>query len=400
MLRHAGGLLHFRGEINPYLWLCELTHPWSGHDSDVLTPADFDDPAVRARIDRELSFDCGQPDMRLDTPESRDRFAFDLAIRLTIQWPGAPFRWESVRRWMEETLQRLQRDFGWTSEVFGDATLFHALFLSKVRAHVAEVNPYNYDLPLELIQEHCPSAALEEGPQTLDILEVPPYLALLPWRLPTRDDLATRPLVIKTTTNAFRLAGLRQLFQNAKFRILHLTRNAASVINGLYDAWRYHGFYYHWVPETLNIQGYSDVFPEWGDHWWKFDSPPGWQAHVDEPLEDVCAFQWNASHCAILDFLSENPEVDALQVRFEDVVASPEKRQETFDQVFRWLGVEMDYDMQRVAKEGLRPVFATRPPRKARWRDRFHLLKPLTDHPEIADTMERLGYEPDHDSWH
>ncbi|MDP9071610.1 MAG: sulfotransferase [Actinomycetota bacterium] len=85
---------------------------------------------------------------------------------------------------------------------------------------------------------------------------------------------ASRPLVLSTPRNAFRLAFLRSLFPAARFRVVHLTRNPAASVNGLIDGWLHHGFFNMAVDEPLAIAGYTDAFPLWGDRWWCYDFPP------------------------------------------------------------------------------------------------------------------------------
>jgi hypothetical protein len=218
-----------------------------------------------------------------------------------------------------------------------------------------------------------------------------------PWLPADAASLATRPLLVKTPSNAYRLPFLRALFPRARLRVLHLCRNAAASINGLYDGWRYRGFFSHRLDEPLDIAGYSDVFPEWGRRWWKFDLPPGWRAWTRRPLVEVCAFQWRSAHEAIL--AGKGLCDDYLAVRFEDAVGPLAARRALFERVSDWMGVPLESRLLGVLERGLPPIMATARPRHRRWYEKAELLEPVLGSSEIRDTMERLGYEDDPRHW-
>ena len=220
-----------------------------------------------------------------------------------------------------------------------------------------------------------------------------------PWEPARAEDLRSRPLVIKTPSNAYRLEALRLLFPAARCRIVHLTRNAAASINGLYDGWRYRGFFSHPVPQGLAIQGYSDRFPQWGSCWWNFDLPPGWIEWRRLRLEEVCACQWQAAHGAVLEFLERHPDLSSCRVRFENVIGEPAERQVAFAKLLAWLGIDMEEKLQVLLDQGLPPIMATDQPRHRRWFRRADLLDPLLEKDGIASLMERLGYEQHPATW-
>lgn len=399
ILRFARGLLHFRAEINPFLRLSGLSYPFTRSGSDALAAIDLEDEDAARELDLQLSRDCGRPASRLTGEEDRDRFARDLAIRLTLQWPLLRFRREQVRGWLEESLEILRRDHGWRQGVFEDAQRFHAVFLSRVREEEPSVNPYYYDLRPSLIAGLCPGAPVPEGPPGPWVVEEPPFITISPWDPAGAGDLHSRPLIVKTPSNAYRLEALRVAFPRARIRVLHLTRNAAAAINGLYDGWCYPGFYSHRVLEPLEIPGYSDRFPAWGRSWWKFDLPPSWPEHRRKPILEVCAFQWMRAHEEVLEFCSRHPRVRYYRVPFEGVMDGPARRRETFEGLAGWLGISVNPELARVLEEGLPPIMATDQPRHRRWFARADLLDPILAQDGITCMMERLGYERDPTTW-
>ncbi len=402
ILRRTPQLLHFRAEVNPFFVLGGRTWPESGTDSDALGADHVDplDPRLDA-LSEDLAFDCGTAEDTLPDEASVARFVVDLTARLTIQWPTTDFAVEDVRGAVTATLTTLRDEHGWPVGGFPDAQLFHALFLARIRRIHPVVNPHYYDLSAALIARHDPGAPLPSGPPGGWLLEEPPFVTIVPWHRATATALAERPLVIKTPSNAYRLPFLQALFPHAEIKLLHLTRNVAASVNGLYDGWRFPGFYSHALDRPLGIRGYTDTFPAWGNRWWKFDLPPGWPAWTDRGLEEVCAFQWRSAHQALLDWLDADPSRrDAsVRLRFEDVVGTSERQQDLFATLTRWLGITMDAPLQNVLGHALPPVMVTETPRRQRWFKRADLLSPILSDPGSRELMERLGYAPDPSTW-
>lgn len=399
ILRSVRGLLHFRAEINPFLWLNGLAYPLSGTGSDRLELRPAEHGTRLIDLDRDLGWDCGRPSRSLTSPEEVDCFAHDLSCRLTLQWPLRTFHWRRVRRWLGDALRRLQSKHGWSPGAFGDTQLFHAVFLCRARVDEPTINPYYYDLRPSLIRDVCPDAPVPDGPPGPAVVEEPPFITAGPWESARVEDLVSRPLVIKTPSNAYRLEALQKLFPGARLRVLHLTRNAAATINGLYDGWCYRGFFAHCMGRKLEIQGYSDRFPEWGPHWWKFDLPPGWPEWRHRRLEEVCAFQWQAAHRAVLEFLERHSAVPFHRLGFESVVGEKDERREAFRKLLGWLGVDMETPFVSLLDRGLPPIMATDQPRHRRWYRRAALLGPVLARKETCELMERLGYEQHPATW-
>jgi hypothetical protein len=329
-------------------------------------------------------------------PEADDAFAAELAFRLQAQWPAERFDAGRVRAWMRETLSALAADGG-PPGAFPDVQAFHAAFLARVRRSHPAVNPWYYDLQAGLVERWCPDAPLPDGPPSPVVLEEPPFVTVSPWRTPAAHEVEARPLVVKTPSNAYRLPFLRALFPSARIRVLHLVRNAAASINGLHDGWRFRGFHAHFLPSRLAMAGYSDIRAG-GTDWWKFDLPPGWEAWTGRPLVEVCGFQWRRAHEATLAFL-EDPSVDRLRVRFEDVTGGRRTRRAAFEAIFSWLDVPLDGAFASLVERDLPPVMATARPRQRRWFERADLLEPVLADPATVEVLDRLGYDPDPATW-
>ena len=398
ILRQSPDLIHFKGEINPMLALAGLAAPANGRADDTLDASDAG-PLNRQKLavlEREMALDAGvnlPVDLR-DQP-LRDRFASDLLWRITIQWPEIEVDPDFVFACIEQTFTELVDDHGWGIGEFNDSQLFHILFLARLRIRYPGINPHYYDLSPDLIKRYCPEVEIGLGPPAACLIEEPPFVLIAPRHPVSAELLARCPLIIKTPSNVYRLAFLKAIFSNARFRILHLVRNPADSINGLVDGWLYHGFFSHCLPARLSITGYSDRFPEWGAHWWNYDLPPGWQQWINQPLEYLCSYQWRHAHQTILDFIVHN-SVDSLRVAFEDVIGELAVRERRFAEIAGWLGIGCE-PLITAATGDLPPVMATTRPRQRRWFKKAELLRPVLTAPSLIKTAKRLGYDTTYD---
>jgi len=382
-LRSSPDLMHLQAELNPLLTLARL-HPLDtgGIDDHIAVDTPFD----REVLDRELALDAGH---RQTGPVDLDRWATDLCWRLMVQWTAVDWDPEQVRDWLAQA---------WT-EVLGDrspadglpeGTLadVHLAFIARARSAHRRVDPRMWDLAASSLDARFADLPSHASPPLGPIVEEPPFVTVGPW-VRAAEGLR-RPLIIKTPSNAYRLAFLKALFSTARFRVLHLTRNPAASINGLVDGWSYRGFHAHKVRPSLDISGYSDKRPI-DANIWKYDLAPGWRQVADRPLEEVAAHQWVTAHQHILGFLDDHPEVESMRVRFEDVVGPPTIRRGTLEAVMAWLGVGLHRDFNRVIDTPLAPVMASVPPRARRWFARAERLAPVLEMDVIKELADELG---------
>lgn len=387
LLRRTPQLLHFRAEVNPFFVLSGLSYPSSDTDSDMLGERHASSNAVDM-LDRYFASDIG---WSASDDESLRRFPLDLACRVAMQWPDISFDPHEITA-MARDVQRIV-------DPRTDLQRFHVHFLHRLRQRHAAVNTWFYDLVPQLVEEAGAVPSLPQGPPGEVVVEEPPFVAIGPWKLAETDDLANRPLIVKTPSNAYRLDFLRALFPQARFRVLHLCRNAAAAINGLVDGWNYRGFFAHAVDRPLSIEGYTDKQGPWAKKWWKFDLPPGWVDLAERPLIEVCAYQWRAAHEATLKFIDSCPQTDVLRVQFEDIVGTFERRDAALRRIVEWLGITLDAPLTAAIRSGMPPVMATATPRQRRWFQKAVLLEPMLARPEIREMMERLGYDCNPTTW-
>ncbi|WP_028102624.1 hypothetical protein [Pseudoduganella violaceinigra] len=221
-------------------------------------------------------------------------------------------------------------------------------------------------------------------------IEEPPFVS--PSMLAShfaQDDAASKVLLFKTPSDAYRFGLYEQLFPQAQVRYLHLARSFAACVNGMMDGWLSPtGFHAHDMQRQgveLGIGGYSDQCAG-GRRWWKFDLPPNWRSFINAPLEEVCLNQWLSCHRHIFD-----SGVAALPVRFESFLADPAA---VLERACEWL------DLPPLPQAPQLPItMATEAPAPGRWRKRSAELLPLAQRAEVADMMHALGYGMAPERW-
>ncbi len=383
MLRQVPGTLHLRAELNPFLALDGRVHPSSGTGSDALPAVP---PDTLAALGSDLAWEVGSPAEGFADDAEVWQFALDLACRLSLQWPLASFGADEVHDAVRVALGVLGGN-----RPFEDPARFQALFLHALAPAHPEIDPGYYDIGRDVLAAVFPGRPAPVGPPGPVLLEEPPFVCIRPWRLASAEALRTRPLVVKTPSNAYRLPFLRALFPAAELRVLHLARNVAASVNGLVDGWRYPGFWSHHVGAPAGVPGALDAT----GGWWKFDLPPGWEAYREAPLVDICAFQWRSAHAHFLDALDAQPEMRRLRVRFEDLLGPGPARLPAFAALGDALGTPVDPALVDL----LPPVMATARPRQRRWCERAPELERVLADPANLEIMERLGYARDPATW-
>ncbi|KUN61090.1 sulfotransferase [Streptomyces griseorubiginosus] len=319
------------------------------------------------------------------TVGDRLRYTAVVTRRLALQWPLEEIAFATVREAVDRTAETCARP--------DEPDALFADVLRHLRATHPRIDPSFYDLP-PAFRSTASDAGLHL-PHDGYCIEEPPFVVPQARTAADRGALRRRPVVIKSSVDAYRLPILRRLMPNARIRVIHLTRNPAASVNGLYDGWRDRGFFSYDVSDqhTLSIDGYSEL-GEAARRWWNFDIPPGWEKLVDQPLEWVCANQWAGAHRSVLDTLGPDTADDVLRVPFEQIL-DPATRERTLRSVFAFAGIP-----QPTRPVSFPVVMATARPRPARWRQRADLVLPAVDRPGVRDVADELGYRKgEEDQW-
>lgn len=235
------------------------------HQAGTLSNLNCDDRLLNETIDyasiaHSLMSHAGT--LSQDTPIS----TMEKINRFLLQWPNEAY-----------DLKRLQTIFDTTSD-YQEALMALGVDLKL------------YENKLE--------AATFDPPENRLFIEEPPFLFPVS-RIYTKKK--RNILVLKSSSNAYRMNHIKQLFPNARYHYLLISRRPEGTINGLMDGWNSSGFHSHFVGHLtqLKMAGYPSK------NWWKFDLPPDWKNMTDSPLPEVCSFQWASAYNAILNFLED-----------------------------------------------------------------------------------------------
>lgn len=332
-----------------------------GHSDEIVSaPAN----AVLDLIGENLLSDLG---LAQDASWSNDLLAQDFLKRLEIQWPKALDQ-EAKGAWQKALTQRFQ------AQAEPDGATLYGSWIEELERNGHPV------------QAHLLGAS-GQHPEKLALIEEPPYVAPVRRAYLEKVDFDRAPLLLKTSTNLYRLPLLKALFPNATFKWILLYRNPAATISALIDGWRSSAFHSYDVSKfwKLNIEGYSNQVPG-GERYWKFDLPPGWLEYRERALEDVCAFQW-ISACRKMGSLKSSLE-SFHEVSYEKLLAEPS---DTLRSLCRFSEVEWSPSAEKVA-----PIMTVEPPQTGKWKKRFALIN-KTIHEfsggEILSRAQNLGYQ-------
>ncbi|MBX3020565.1 MAG: hypothetical protein KF799_02715 [Bdellovibrionales bacterium] len=357
LLSQSGAFWAPQGEETPFYRVNGLGWVTAKEQSDALrAPIDID---TRDQIFEFLIRDLGRRPAAINST-----YLSQCATRLLLQWPELGLNPENLADVIRTNARNAT-----------DATSLWLNLTARLN-----LEPGFYDLPgpkSRNLQLEIPRYVLEE----------PPYILPTPRETPTAETLKTAPLLLKTSTNAYRLPWLKTLFPFSEIRFVILGRNPAASINGLMDGWLSNAFHSHNLDfvHKLAIRGYSDVMA-YGDRWWKFDLPPGWSDFDDAPLPDVCAFQWRSAYKHIFE---NTGDAKVLHVKSEDLL-SPQKSAAALQAIFAFAGTSAVTPVDALRT---RPVMASQSPGPARWRQREDVILPLLEHPEVKGIAQQLGYD-------
>jgi hypothetical protein len=183
-------------------------------------------------------------------------------------------------------------------------------------------------------------------------------------------------LLEKTPKNALRVPFFLELFPDARF--IFLWRDPRENLASIIEAWRDGS----WITYR-QLDGWDGP--------WSLLLPPGWQALRGRPLEEIAAFQWEATNRIVLDDLAALPPDRWTSLQYAELVQDPAA---AVRRLGRFAGIEFDAALARRVAEPLPPSRYTRTaPSQDKWRRHERAI--LRVLPGIEETWERLrGLRP------
>ncbi len=195
--------------------------------------------------------------------------------------------------------------------------------------------------------------------------------------------------VDKNNQNGLCVPYLYALFPDAHF--VFVKRSPGDNLNSLIEGWGKPGEFANWsdaLPEKVAVENgrYTQ---------WCFFLADGWRDYINAPVEEVCAFQYNAINQAILDAKRAIPAAQWSEVFYEDLVRNPV---ESFRKLFAASGLPFDAHMQAHCANVLdTPYNAFSEIRLDKWKDGRNREKVERVLPKVAAVASAMGYTSDGD---
>lgn len=367
VLAMARGALALPGEHRLLFTLLGLNFPDHGGLDECVESGCLDD-YQRSFLLYNMLYECRGEEIADPTPREWERHAWEWALRIRLQWPELKISAEELTDLIRPTLLGPRT---------GPEPAFRVL--RALRSHGLPVDPYQYDLDEELVAAYFPGLTRHGGPPGHAIVEISPFVALRPRRRPPLRD-GSDVLLLKASSDAYRIPLLHDLFKDWNLREIHLTRNPLASVNGLIDGWQHRSFYQHDLSVITDVPGLRKG--------WNFDLCEGWQELNYRCLAELCARQWSDPHRRILRNAAR-----PLRLRFEDFQAGVDERKTLMDRAAVACGLRFD-EWARAAVERPRPVNSTAAPALGRWLRKRPGLRGLLSSPDVADVCRLIGYDP------
>lgn len=399
ILRKIPGIYSLSGEGVPFYKLNGLS--FGSFNSDEISPDTKLKPDVFLDLSRDFLSDLSSESSHNNIFNDNvlaEEYLDELVLRLPIQWPQISFSYDILKRLaMQAFVSYKDRHKEFCKEEF-----YLELFFFLKREYKG-IDPYYYDLSAETVKSRFTDIKIPSGPpNNLLTIEEPPFIMLSPRAKIIEADIYGKTLLLKSSVDSYRMEFLRSLFPVAQIKTIQLVRNPLGSINGLCDGWLHRGFFSHNLRSffsagdsriaMLKIAGYSEL-SAWGKYWWNYDLPPGWQEHIEDSLEEVCAFQWYSANRAIQEYLDNHKESRCL-VRYENIVKGLASRRQEIEKIVDFIKAPIDC-IGQLQLERLPVIQATDQPRPFRWEKRQGQLLPFLKRREIKGMCAQLGYDDD-----
>jgi hypothetical protein len=389
LLSHHRNVVSLNGEGSLFDRLHGIALPRTAADSDFIPSGGVLDKTL-ARTAEDILKDAGTLS-RIGDAEGwpGDSYAADCVQRLLLQYPEADLEPDVLHDVCAKSLA----DHSANGARFSSVSFWRELLEALSRARVP-VSSRHYDL------HGGAGGESEVGPPPFSVcsLEDPPFIVPEPRVFPSRQQWASKTLLLKSPSYCYRMWTVRRMFPRARFRFVVLVRNPAAAISSLMDGWLSGGFYSHNLEDLadLTIDGYSRSDRPWTKKWWKFDLPPGWAEAAGRPLDEVCALQWRIANEHILRDIQEEVIEEKLVVRYESLL-NPTSLAKELQRIAEFAGLENAHFR---GDDVSRPIMAVTPPAPGKWRKRKDEIRGVLADSNVSAVARAWGYETgDWEEW-
>lgn len=190
--------------------------------------------------------------------------------------------------------------------------------------------------------------------------------------------------VDKNNQNGLCVPYLHALFPDAHF--VYVKRSPGDNINSLIEGWSKPVEFATWsdtLPETVAIDGGQYTR-------WCFFLAEGWRDYLHAPIEDVCAFQYEAINRAILDARNTVPPAQWTDIVYEDLVRDPVGG---FRRAFEDCGLKYTPAVEQHCAQVLsKPYNAFSEIRLDKWKDGRNRERIERVMGRVAAVAEEMGY--------
>lgn len=223
-----------------------------------------------------------------------------------------------------------------------------------------------------------------DGTAESSLFEDRPYAWPIDHRQICFEDFSQSTLVLKTSTNSYRLPWLSEIFKESKVHYVHLRRRVEASVQGLIDGWAFAGFHSFNIHKLFNLQR-----PD-GSSWWKFDLFPGWQSYLNASVPEIALFQWLENQKAAWEFFNSNKAVNSPHVVYYDELCRADGREEVVRKLFQQLELS-PFDLSN--EYFLPKVMQTSALGPERWRTQEGFYRELLDkYPEVGELTKEMNW--------
>lgn len=194
----------------------------------------------------------------------------------------------------------------------------------------------------------------------------------------------TERFVDKNNQNGLGVPYLYTLFPDAHF--VYVKRSPGDNLNSLIEGWSKPEEFATWskqLPERIAVEHGRYTH-------WCFFLAQGWRDYINAPVEEVCAFQYDAINQAILDARRTIPALQWSEVFYEDLVRDPV---ESFRKLLKASGLPFDARLQAHCANVLKtPYNAFSEIRLDKWKDGHNCEKIERVMHKVASVASAMGY--------